>query len=53
MRRLSIFAAYVIAAVLAMEGFLLAQSPVTGTPPFSSIGGGPSDAVNLGNLLSD
>src|SRR5258708_13795718 len=31
-------------------GFSSAQAPATGTPPFSSIAGGPFDAVNLGNL---
>jgi hypothetical protein len=29
---------------------LCAQAPATGVPPFSSIGGGPFDALNLGNL---
>ena len=35
--------------ILAWTGTLEAQI-ATGTPPFSSIGGGPVDAVNLGNL---
>jgi hypothetical protein len=33
-----------------MSTIASAQGPATGIPPFSSIGGGPFDAINLGNL---
>src|SRR5271169_2214003 len=33
-----------------ISSFCTAQQPVTGTPPLSSIAGGPFDAVNLANL---
>jgi RHS repeat-associated protein len=41
---------YLTCLTTVFAGPSFAQAPATGTPPFSSIAGGPFDAVNLGNL---
>ncbi len=44
------FSTYILLLVIVVTGISAAQVVATGTPPFSSIAGGPFDAVNLGNL---
>lgn len=51
MKRIAALAIYLLFSILfVLASSSAAQGPATGTPPFSSIGGGPFDAVNLGNL---
>ena len=46
LRRICLIAVFVMSLGTIAE----AQGPVIGTPPWNSFGGGPFDAVNLGNL---
>lgn len=48
MNRIAALAIFLLPILIASSS--VAQGPATGTPPFSSIGGNPFDAVNLGNL---
>src|SRR5579864_2116502 len=51
MRRLGRFLLHLLFFVVATVSLSVAQGMVaTGTPAFSSAGGGPFDSVNLGNL---
>src|SRR5438552_7176592 len=49
MRRAAFYFPHLIFVMMSVVGLAAGQA-ATGTPPFSSVGGGPFDGVNLGNL---
>src|SRR5690348_14024478 len=53
MRRITLKILYVVSLLIGTTGLGFAQAPgmtPIGTPPFSSLGGGPFDVINLANL---